>query len=79
MMGCELVCETGTFTIRDAILFHKFCIFNKEYFVFLAHPTFGCKCVTNSDLNLKVPLHASLKDKPPAFYIFIETPFNLCM
>lgn len=77
--------ETGTFTIRDAILFHKFCIFNKEYFVFLAHPTFGCKCVTNPDWfvpefdNLKVPLHASLKDKPPAFYIFIETPFNLCM
>lgn len=33
----EVVCETGKFTIRDAILFHKFCIFNKEYFVFLAH------------------------------------------
>lgn len=52
LLGCvaatKVVCETGTFTIRDAILFHKFCIFNKEYFVFLAHPMFGCKCVTNS-------------------------------
>lgn len=48
-MRVRLVCETGKFTIRDAILFHKFCIFNKEYFVFLAHRMSGCKCVTNSD------------------------------
>lgn len=33
----KVVCKIGKFTIRDAILFHKFCIFNKEYFVFLAH------------------------------------------
>lgn len=39
----KVVCEIGKFTIRDAILFHKFCIFNKEYFVFLAHRMFGCK------------------------------------
>lgn len=37
----KIVCEIGEFTIRDAILFHKFCIFNKEYFVFLAHRMFG--------------------------------------
>lgn len=36
----KVVCETGKFTIRDAIVFHKFCIFNKEYFVFLAHSKF---------------------------------------
>lgn len=41
----KVVCEIGKFTIRDAILFHKFCIFNKEYFVFLAHRMFGCKFV----------------------------------
>lgn len=39
----KVVCKIGKFTIRDAILFHKFCIFNKEYFVFLAHRMFGCK------------------------------------
>lgn len=39
----KVVCKIGKFTIRDAILFHKFCIFNKEYFVFLAHHMFGCK------------------------------------
>lgn len=39
----KVVFEIGKFTIRDAILFHKFCIFNKEYFVFLAHRMFGCK------------------------------------
>lgn len=38
----KVVCEIGKFTIRDAILFHKFCIFNKEYFVFLAHRILGC-------------------------------------
>lgn len=37
----EVVCKIGKFTIRDAILFHKFCIFNKEYFVFLAHRMFS--------------------------------------
>lgn len=39
----KVVCKIGKFTIRDAILFHKFCIFNKEYFVFLAHHMFVCK------------------------------------
>lgn len=41
----KVVCEIGKFTIRDAILFHKFCIFNKDYFVFLAHQKFVFKCV----------------------------------
>lgn len=40
-MCSKVVCKSGKFTIRDAILFHKFCIFNKEYFVFLAHRIFG--------------------------------------
>lgn len=39
----KVVCEIGKFTIRDAILFHTFCIFNKEYFVFLAPRMFGCR------------------------------------
>lgn len=40
----KVVCAIGKFTIRDAILFHKFCIFNKDYFVFLAHRMLGFKC-----------------------------------
>lgn len=41
----KLGCKIGKFTIRDAILFHKFCIFNKEYFVFLPHRMFVWKCL----------------------------------
>lgn len=40
----ELVCKIGKFTTRDAnSVSQKFCIFNKEYFVFLAHCMFGCQ------------------------------------